>query len=360
MADRLKDGVTDIWSSDYVQKNVNKAYKVTYNSEYLAVAAFLNGGAEPANWQTFSRLGKGLCAIEVERRLLAEPATDLRLHHAPPTLTNPMVINVDTTNILRPKIPVDRDWIMVMPDYPITADGGICPDGGRNGHIIGGEVFNQTAHVPPFDMWRQIGLYLPNSKGIVHIEGLWIHGVGVGDCLQTGTGSTTADVRIQKCRFQSEHRTQQIGSHPDILQTYAGPAYWRMDQNTYIANGTIRTWQPTEFGPNIKGVEIRRQDWIAQQSHVEYGTYAIWDDLPSGTWWPEYHEDIWFWVDDAHDSFHGLHRYNGSGNGDAPNGFTPGQYGITGEAIKWGLRPEGNWVPSALVKAGTFDSPGYI
>lgn len=67
----LKEGILNIWSSDYVQKNPNKAYKVTYPSEYPAVAGFLNGGPEPANWRNFSKLGAGLCELEVERRALA-------------------------------------------------------------------------------------------------------------------------------------------------------------------------------------------------------------------------------------------------------------------------------------------------
>lgn len=63
----LKEAIQNIWSSDYVQKNPNKAYKVSYANEYAEVAAFLNGGAEP-NWSGFSKLGQGLCEAEVERR----------------------------------------------------------------------------------------------------------------------------------------------------------------------------------------------------------------------------------------------------------------------------------------------------
>lgn len=64
----LQEAIQNIWSSDYVQKNPNKAYKTSYAAEYAAVGAYINGGAEPANWQTFSKLGKGLVEAEKERR----------------------------------------------------------------------------------------------------------------------------------------------------------------------------------------------------------------------------------------------------------------------------------------------------
>jgi len=63
----LQEAIVDIWSSDYVQKNPTKAYKVTYDDEYAAVAAYLNGGPEP-NFANFSKLGRGLCGAEKERR----------------------------------------------------------------------------------------------------------------------------------------------------------------------------------------------------------------------------------------------------------------------------------------------------
>lgn len=70
----LQEAIDNIWSSDYVQKNPNKAYKATYANEYAAIAAYLNGGAEP-NFSGFSKLGKGLCEAEVHRRTELIPPT---------------------------------------------------------------------------------------------------------------------------------------------------------------------------------------------------------------------------------------------------------------------------------------------
>lgn len=71
----LKEAIQNIWASDYVQKNPNKAYKVSYEAEYAAVAGYLNGGAEP-NWSGYSKLGQGLCEAEKHRRAETAPTPE--------------------------------------------------------------------------------------------------------------------------------------------------------------------------------------------------------------------------------------------------------------------------------------------
>ena len=66
MAD-LSSAIQNIWSSDYVQKNPNKAYKASYQAEYNAVATYINGGVRP-NPANYSKLGKGLVEAEDVRR----------------------------------------------------------------------------------------------------------------------------------------------------------------------------------------------------------------------------------------------------------------------------------------------------
>ena len=48
-SDRLKAALTLLWSDDYTQKNPSKSYKASFPSEYNALAAFLNGGADPGD-----------------------------------------------------------------------------------------------------------------------------------------------------------------------------------------------------------------------------------------------------------------------------------------------------------------------
>ena len=86
-ADRLDSAITDIWGSDYVQKNPNKSYKTSYQSEYSEVAAYLNGGPrpDPAN---FSKMGRGLVVSEdVRRELVAEPTPEPEPEPLPPVGT---------------------------------------------------------------------------------------------------------------------------------------------------------------------------------------------------------------------------------------------------------------------------------
>jgi hypothetical protein len=64
----LQEAINNIWSSDYVQTNPRKSYKNQYPAEYATVSGFLNGGAVPSNWQSFSKMGKGLVEAEIERR----------------------------------------------------------------------------------------------------------------------------------------------------------------------------------------------------------------------------------------------------------------------------------------------------
>ena len=63
----LKEAIQSIWSSDYVQKNPNKSYKIQHNAEYLKVAEYLQGGSKP-DWSGYSKMGQGLCEAEYERR----------------------------------------------------------------------------------------------------------------------------------------------------------------------------------------------------------------------------------------------------------------------------------------------------
>jgi polysaccharide lyase-like protein len=71
-ADDIRAGLDAVWASDFVQANPKKSYKGYYPSEYDLVAAFLAGGPAPDSGG-FSKLGRGLCEIELARRSLEPP-----------------------------------------------------------------------------------------------------------------------------------------------------------------------------------------------------------------------------------------------------------------------------------------------
>jgi hypothetical protein len=262
------------------------------------------------------------------------------------------------------------DVVVHMPNTPITVDGGVQISSARNVVVIGGEIFDsfvytaaQAAAVPS-QAYRQIGLYLTAITGIAHIEGLWIHGPGVGDGIQSGNGNTGATIRIQNTFIRNQHPTQNLsqappnnfnGSHPDGLQCYNGPKYWDFYRMTIVSSGTFRTWQSNGSTPRyIQGVTMESCDIVTQYPRPGH-TYALWDDFPSDAdVWPEYHKDLWFDRDtNLPGSF--LHRRN-----DRPDGFNVGVLGITGEATNWGLRPGGFLLKEPTTGDLTTCGVGYV
>src|SRR5205807_6072932 len=93
---------------------------------------------------------------------------------APPQLKNPIVVNV--TNQYRALV-LDpaRDYIVRMPQQPLTASYGLAIAGGHNVVLIGGEIdIPWQGTNPPEDSRR--ALYLKEQTGTVHIEGLLMTG----------------------------------------------------------------------------------------------------------------------------------------------------------------------------------------
>ena len=115
--ENVDSGIDNIWQSDYVQKNPNKAYKTSYGTEYSAVAAYLNGGprSDPAS---FSKMGKGLVAMEDARRQLAvvtpEPEPEPQPGEpAPIAGQGYRLVFEDNFDTLRPGCLVARDVVRV-------------------------------------------------------------------------------------------------------------------------------------------------------------------------------------------------------------------------------------------------------
>lgn len=70
--DTLDQILDNLWTSDYVQKNPNKAYKTQYNTEYMTIAQYMNGGTRP-NPTNYSKMGKVLVGLEDQRRANVPP-----------------------------------------------------------------------------------------------------------------------------------------------------------------------------------------------------------------------------------------------------------------------------------------------
>jgi len=151
--DTLDQILENLWSSDYVQKNPNKAYKVQYNDEYLAVAAYMGGGARP-DIATYSKMGKVLVGLEDNiRGGIPDP---------PPSTTNMLPAS---------KIVIEPDHVAawMICDSPTTQQ---APVGGTNG-----DTHNIVAWAPSSPYLTSPPLYAPPQKmyaihGIRVIQGI--------------------------------------------------------------------------------------------------------------------------------------------------------------------------------------------
>ena len=113
------------------------------------------------------------------------------------------------------------DYIVDLPDTPFTVPGGISIVGGRNVVIRGGEIYDDTPLASGETTDGAYGLYLEDQTGTIHLEGLWIHGRGIGQALILDE-SKGATVQVQTSRFAALHP---VGNdvHTDGIQTWEGP-----------------------------------------------------------------------------------------------------------------------------------------
>lgn len=265
----------------------------------------------------------------------------------PPTLTNPITLNV-SNSLHEFSLNAGQDYIIKMPSTPLTVAGGLVLIGGRNIVIIGGEISRPTS---VNDIASSYGIALYRQTGTVHIEGLWVHGVGIGQAIliaHTDSSSYQSIIQVENSRLESLH---QVGAvHTDTIQSYGGPGKLRLFQDTLISNGVTLQTQPCDVGtsqPN--GWDYRRLNLVHQTADA----YALWKNC---TPWSEFHQDIWLKTNPNHVAA----AYNSAwAEGNCWTCWNPGgSWPITGETIKLGLRPEGDWVPVGAAGIG-YVSPGY-
>ncbi len=251
----------------------------------------------------------------------------------PPELTAPSTITVSNDNS-RLFLADGKDYVLKLPSSPLTAKGGLWVVGGRNVVIVGGEI----AANEPIDSSSEIsdayGLYLKNQTGTVHVEGLWIHGRGIGQAivLDEGEGAT---VQVVRCRLEP---LQPVGRvHTDAIQTFRGPFRLRLSNVTIKTAGVGLQTMPHQFGP------IRLGSWEYRRVDIEQTTpdaYALWKAPHAGGYWREVHED--FWVANL--------GYLASPDEQHWNPGGPAR--VTGHEMRIGRPPNGDFVPAASVGIG--------
>jgi hypothetical protein len=255
------------------------------------------------------------------------------LYWPSPTLSHPTTIKVTNDNtrlILEP----DKDYVIQMPPTPVTSEGGVWLVGGRNIVMVGGEIFNDTPIADGTETDLAYGLYLKDQTGTVHLEGLWIHGRGIGQAvvLSENNGAT---VQLQHSRLETLHPVGYV--HTDGIQSWSGPRRLRLFDVTIVTAGVGLQTQPHQFGPQtIDTWEYRRLN-IRQTTAA---AYALWKEPAAGGWWREIHEDIWV-RNRGYLAWPNLAYCNPGGKGR-----------VEGTRLNLGVPPGGDFVPEGSVGVG--------
>lgn len=276
------------------------------------------------------------------------PSSGNKLPWAPPALSNPTTIKVTNQNS-RLFLSAGKDYVIDMPSSPLTASGGLWLIGGRNVVVIGGEISDNSPISSGTSVDEAYGIYLKGQTGTVHLEGLWVHGRGIGQALVMDE-SEGATVQVEHCRFETLHPVGYV--HTDGIQSWAGPNRLLVNELTIKTAGVGLQTQPRQYSNvAIAGWEYRHVDI----EHLTPDAYALWKDT-SSAWWPEVHQDFWLKTNPNHVA---ADYHSAWAGGNDWKGWNPGGgKGVTGEWINLGLHPGGDFVPSGSVGTA-YVSPGY-
>jgi len=138
---------------------------------------------------------------------------------APPVLTNPVTYRVSgTPGVIRAAAGQDS---VVKFDGPVTRR--LWLEGGRNWVISGGEI---NINQPWQDQDDRNAFNVKNATGVVHIEGVYVHGPYLNDGIKGC--APDAILQIENTRIV-DLRGSQNGYHSDVLQPYCGFRELRVD-----------------------------------------------------------------------------------------------------------------------------------
>jgi hypothetical protein len=161
-----------------------------------------------------------------------------RLSWAPPVLSSPITVPVQDSGQACPSLASPwqnpnqpgscvldpaRDYILKL-GHRVDA-GGLVVNGGHNVVIIGGRVTPKLTTTAA----EGRGLTFWNQTGTVHVEGVQIDGAGDGILIY----APKAVFQIENVRIGVSAPNHDFSlNHPDVIQTWSGPAEVRIDRLT--------------------------------------------------------------------------------------------------------------------------------
>jgi hypothetical protein len=167
-----------------------------------------------------------------------------------------------------------RDYVIRMPAAPVTATGGLTITGGRNVVLLGGEVVVPWQGAKPAYGAARRGLLLRGQTGTVHVEGLRLRGdLGDGIDLDQRLGATVQLQNIRIDRVTARDRRRFSDTHPDVLQSWAGPKVLRVDRLSATTDYQGLFLLPDQFAEGqTSAVDLRHVDIAGSRSSA----YLLW------------------------------------------------------------------------------------
>jgi hypothetical protein len=155
----------------------------------------------------------------------AEPATSLKLRWPAPVLTSPTTITVPQGDAVL-KLDTTKDYILALGSMPHL--GMLSVNGGRNVVVKGGTI------ALPLTSAKATGLFIINSVGTVHVEGVLFDGsLHEMDAIQIAAPSAT--VQIENVRANGLFGSFDT-NHTDVIQPWGGVGALRVDRLTADSN----------------------------------------------------------------------------------------------------------------------------
>jgi hypothetical protein len=158
---------------------------------------------------------------------------------APPQLTNPITIEVKNDGTVgghAVSMDTSKDYIIKLPKNEALI-GGLHLNGGRNIHVIGGEITIPMQPTPAGSQYPSITnrrmMKTQGATGTVHIEGILGRGPDISEGIQLI--SPNSIVQVQNVRIEHLRSRDQVGftdNHPDLIQLISGHKEVRIDKFT--------------------------------------------------------------------------------------------------------------------------------
>jgi hypothetical protein len=194
-----------------------------------------------------------------------------KLAWAPPPLRNPVTVRVTPD---RPTLELarDRDYRIVLPDHPVAVRNGLAINGGHNVVLIGGQVVvPPSTGAKPGTTGR--GLYLLNQTGTIHVEGVRFSGPGLTEGIDLGE-SLGATVQLENIRVDEVFYPKTLRTHPDVIQTWAGPTRLRVDRLTATTQYQGFFLQPRQLrSVSVRSFDLRNIDLTGSAGSA----YLLWE-----------------------------------------------------------------------------------